>query len=369
VKIAFVINTGWNVYNFRKGLVQSYLKEGNQVLFLTPKDEYVALVEEWGAKWFETPIDATGTNPLKDRAYMKSIKKVLQKESPDVVLSYTIKSNIYSCIAAKSLGIPVICNVSGLGTVFLVTGLKGSFAKRLYRYAFKHASFVFFQNQDDKKLFLSKIKISSDKVGLLPGSGINLHDFAAKAYNPSREFKFLMISRLIIEKGVREFADAAGKFLKDESVSFTLVGKYDELHARSIRRWELDEWMSDGRLTYLSHTNKIKELIEEHDAVVLPSYREGTPRTLLEAAAIGRPLIASNVPGCVEVVEEGYNGFLFEAKNAQSLVEKLETFMDLNREERIKIAHNSRKLVEKKFAEEFVINSYDSVIHRIRRSS
>ena len=365
MKIAFVANTGWNIYNFRKGLVNHFIEKGDEVIFLTPQDEYVLDVKNWGGRWFETPLDATGSNPLKDWSYMRRIRRILLAETPDVVLSYTIKSNIYSCIAAKPLGIPVICNVSGLGTVFLVKGLKGTFAKRLYQYAFRHAAWIYFQNNDDKELFLSKIKLEQSKTDLLPGSGINLREFSERKYRPKRGFKFLMISRLIVEKGVHEFAEVAGKFVGNDDVGFTLVGKFDSSHSRSISKREVDVWVKDNWLTYLPHSNKIKELIEAHDAVILPSYREGTPRTLLEAAAIGRPLMASKVPGCVEVVDDGFNGFLFEVRNSTSLLEKVKLFISLTEEERITMAKNSRELVEAKFDEKLIIDSYEAAIDRM----
>jgi len=365
LKVAFVANTCWNIYNFRKGLVQHFLRRGDEVLALTPKDEYVTLVKDWGVKWIETPLDATGANPLKDWGYMKSIREAFSNENPNVVLSYTIKSNIYSCIMAKPLHIPVVCNVSGLGTVFLVKGLKGKFAIRLYKYAFKHAAFVFFQNADDKSLFLSKIQVPDKRIGLLPGSGINLQEFERKEYIPTDSFRFLMISRLIIEKGVNEFAEAASHFSDNENVLFTLVGKLDEYHSRTIRKEDLEKWTKDGRLNYLPHSDKIKELIEKHDALVLPSYREGTSRTLLEGAALGRALIASNVPGCIEVVEDGINGFLFEVKNSKSLVDKLRLYMSLSSAERTEMAYNSRRLVEQRFDEKSVIDAYKNVISLI----
>lgn len=347
--------------------MQHFLSKGDEVLFLVPQDEYVQVVESWGAKWVETPLDATGNNPLKDAGYLRSLYRAFKKERPDVVLGYTIKSNIYSCLASHYLKIPTICNVSGLGTAFLVKGLMGRIALLLYRLAFRYAGYVFFQNRHDRDLFISKIKVPESKIGLLPGSGIDLQEFAQMDYLPKKTFRFLMISRLIVEKGVNEFAEAASHFVDNSSVSFTLVGKLDEGHARTIRKNILDSWIEEKWLDYLPHTSKVKELIREHDAVILPSYREGTPRTLLEAAAIGRPLLASRVPGCTEVVMEGYNGFLFEVQNSKSLVDKLKLFMALSSKERITMANNSRKLVDQKFDENLIIDAYDIVIDRIAR--
>ncbi len=367
MKIAFVANTSWNIFNFRKGLVGHFLAKGDEVLVLTPKDEYTEEIVKWGTKWINTPLEGTGINPAKDVRYLNQLRRIFKKELPEAVLSYTIKSNIYSCLAARRTSIPVICNVSGLGTVFLVDDLVGKFAINLYRIAFRNAGFVFFQNQDDQNLFLSKVRIPKDKIGLLPGSGIDLtaYEYASPSFGNCT--KFLMISRLIIEKGVREFAEAASNFENQEDVSFTLVGKFDEMHARSIAKSELDQWISKGWIEYLPHSNHIKDLITGHEVVVLPSYREGTPRTLLEGAAMGKALLASNVPGCKEVIDDGVNGFLFEAKNTKQLVSKIKLYLSLSLDERLEMARNSRELAEEKFDEKIVIASYEKVIHRISR--
>ena len=211
------------------------------MLVFTPKDEYTGKVIDWGVKWIETPLEGTGANPIKDLKYLKQLHKFFKSEKPDVVLAFTIKSNIYSCLAGKFNNVPVFCNVSGLGTVFLVQGVAGKMALSLYKLAFRFSTHVFFQNHDDKKLFTSIIKIRDDKVSILPGSGIDLKRFTPTPYPKNETIKFVMVSRVIIEKGVREFAEAASYFADDNAIGFTLVGKFDEEHARSVQREELDQ--------------------------------------------------------------------------------------------------------------------------------
>lgn len=365
MKIAFVANTCWNIFNFRNGLVQYFLSRGDQVLVLAPRDEYSDRIKEWGVEWIDTPLDSTGGNPIQDLRYLMSLRSNFKRNKPDIALCFTIKSNIYSCLAGKVSGVPVICNVSGLGTVFLTKEAKGNIAMLLYRMAFRFASHVFFQNPDDKALFISRINLKDDRVGLLPGSGINLKDFPYSVPKESAIVKVLMISRLIIEKGVREYAEAASQFLEDNRVSFSLVGKFDESHARSIGKQELDAWIVDGRIHYHPHSDNIKKMIAEHELIVLPSYREGTPRTLLEAGAMGRALLASDVPGCREVVVDGSNGFLFQVKNVTSLVDKIELYLSLTSDEKRTLSENSRKLVEDKFDEQRVIDMYVDKVYRI----
>lgn len=369
MKVTFVANTCWNIYNFRKGLVHHFLLRGDEVIALAPKDEYAVKIQKWGVKWIDTPLQGTGANPVKDLNYLRRLHSIFKKEKPDVVLAYTIKANIYAALVGKFSSVPVICNVSGLGTVFLVQGLIGSIALQLYKLAFKSSSHVFFQNEDDKELFISHVKLPDEKTGILPGSGIDLTRFKPIAIPDNKTVHFLMISRVIIEKGVREYAEASAHFKDDRKVNFTLVGKFDENHSRSIPKEELDQWISNGIVNYLPHSDEIEKLIAKSDALVLPSYREGTPRTLLEGAAMGRPLLASNVPGCKEVVKDGYNGFLFEVRDVKSMVDKIKLFLALDMEERKLLAANSRKLVEEAFDENIVIDIYDRTIRRIIKPS
>ncbi|WP_436517637.1 glycosyltransferase family 4 protein [Ekhidna sp. To15] len=365
MKIAFVANTCWNIYNFRRGLVHHFLNKGNEVVVLAPKDEYSDRLLEWGVKWIDTPLEGTGANPVKDLSYLLKLISCLKAEKPDVLLTYTIKANIYACLAGKLKGVPVICNVSGLGTVFLVKGISGKIAKTLYRLAFRFSSHIFFQNEDDEKLFTSIISIDKNKTGILPGSGIDLEEFKVAPLSNSQANSFVMISRVIIEKGVREFAEAASHFATDESVRFTLIGKFDKTHSRSISKEELDYWIGANWIEYLDHSDDIKKVISNHEAVILPSYREGTSRTLLEGAALGRPLIATDVPGCREIVKDGYNGFLCEVQNAKSLRDKLKLFLSLNSNEKEQLAANSRTLVAENYDERIVIDIYENAIRRI----
>lgn len=332
---------------------------------LAPRDDYTDKIQEWGVLWFDTPVEGTGANPIKDFVYFKKLHKIFKDEKPDAILSFTVKANIYASLAGKLRGIPVICNVSGLGTVFLVKGFAGKIAMVLYRIAFRFSAHVFFQNGDDQKLFTSHIKIEESKLEILPGSGINLDQFKPIPLKESEITKFVMVSRIIVEKGVREYAEAASNFVGNENVIFTLVGAFDEEHSRSIQKSELDRWISEGWIDYQSHSNEIDKVMIDHDVVVLPSYREGTSRTLLEGAALGRPLITTDVPGCRDVVRDGFNGFLCEVQNAKSLLDKLNLFLSLNRQERAYLATNSRMLVEETYDERIVIDIYDKAIRRI----
>lgn len=367
MKVAIVINTSWNIYNFREGLVKHFLQRGDEVIALAPYDSYSDEIKKWGVKYIETPIDQTGSNPIKDFQYFNNLRKIFKVEKPDVALCYTIKSNIYSTLAGKLVGVPTICNVSGLGTVFLVEGLTGKIAMMLYSIAFRFSKKIFFQNVDDKDLFLSEItSVDESNTGLLPGSGVNLKKFSFINMKENGITKFLMVSRVIEEKGVRDFYEAAKLVIEaGYKAEFLLIGGHDEEHARSIPTKELDEWIKSGIIKYEPHDPNVSRRMEESDVIVLPSYREGTPRTLLEGASIGRALLATDVPGCKEVISDGVNGFLFKVKNPESLAGKIKLYLALSREERVRMSRASRKLVEELFDEKIVIERYVEAIDEI----
>lgn len=355
--IAILVNTAWNAWNFRQGLIRTLVKEGHQVTVIAPADGYEKHLNTLGAGFQNISLDTTGTNPLKDRKYRRELRRILKESKVDIALGFTIKPNIYGALACRSLGIPIICNVSGLGTTFLIKGWVRHAAVMLYNRAFRSADFVFFQNADDRALFLENVRLTKSMTGLLPGSGIDTDKFKA----PSPAFKppvhFLMVSRLIVEKGVIEYAHAAMEVKrKHPEVKFTLIGTYDPGHSRSISP---EAFLHVQKaVEHLGHQDNIREHLETADVVVLPSYREGTPRTLLEAAAMSRPLIATDVPGCREVVQDGVNGFLCKAQDGHSLARKMELFIALTTEEKQAMANASRQWVQQRFDEQVVIDEY-----------
>jgi glycosyltransferase involved in cell wall biosynthesis len=365
LKIALVLNSSWNAFNFRKGLIHAFLDDGNEVMVIAPRDEYSDDLIKWGVTFHSIELKGTGMNPLEDWKFKNNLQRILKSSRPDVLLGFTIKPNIYGAITAHTLRIPMICNVSGLGTTFLWKGWVRRIAVGLYNYAFRRTNFIFFQNADDRKLFLEHVSVSEQKTGLLPGSGIDLVEFSVKPLRLKKPITFLMIARLIVEKGVLEYIEAAKIVRKTHpEVRFELIGKYDPEHRRSISSEDFTSLKANG-ITYQPEERDIQKVIEKADVVVLPSYREGTPRTLLEAAAMGRPLIATDVPGCREVVEDGLNGFLCKEMNAQSLAQKINLFLALTTDEQRKMGQASRHLVEERFDEKLVVNEYSRVIHKL----
>ncbi|MGB3181492.1 MAG: glycosyltransferase family 4 protein [Cyclobacteriaceae bacterium] len=363
MKIAIVLNTSWNIYNFRMGLIRALIDDGHQVYAVAPEDDFSRLLEQEGCIYQKVTMDSRGASPLRDLGLIAELRKIYSRIRPDVVLHYTIKPNIYGTIAAATLGIPAINNVSGLGTVFLKDNLVNRTAITLYRAVFRLPRLVFFQNADDRDLFLKKKLVREQITALLPGSGIDIGRFAYAPYQQKRPFTFLMVSRLIYDKGVSEYVEAA-RILKADGVDarFQLLGAKDPVHKRGIPLDVVDEWIESGTIEYLGTTSDVRQPVIDSDCIVLPSYREGTPRTLLEAASMGRAIVATNVPGCNNVVEDGVNGLLCEAKNVTALADAMRVMAQADEELVRDMGCNGRKIVEQRFDEKIVINKYINAI-------
>lgn len=366
MKVAIMINTSWNIFNFRKGLVQTLLDRGDEVVAIAPQDDYSGKLVELGCSYRPLEMNASGMNPLNDFGLMMAMRRILKDEQPDVLLTYTIKPNIYGSLASHGLHIPCICNVSGLGTVFLWKGTVKKLAVKLYKYAFKKNSWVFFQNDEDRSDFIDLIPIPLSKTSLLPGSGINTTHFQPVKAEPNEQPVFTMIGRLIVEKGVYDYIEAIRLVRKKKpQTKFRLIGEFDASHARSIKKEELDSWIGDGLIEYVPHLTDVRDAIATSDVIVLPSYREGTPRTLLEAGAMAKPMIATDVPGCRHVVMDGDNGFLCKVKSPNDLAAKMLLFLALSDEEREQMAITSRKRIIEKFDEQIVIERYLKLIDEL----
>ena len=367
MKIAIVLNTSWNIYNFRLGLIKALLAEGHEVLAIAPADEYTSKLRQEGCQFEEVKMDSRGANPLKDIALTYELFRIYKRQSPDVILQYTIKPNIYGTFAATILGIPVINNVCGLGTAFLNKNLISKFAISMYKLAFRFPKLVFFQNNDDKEFFLNSKIIKKTNTDVLPGSGININEFVPqdKTYKEA-PFTFLLISRLIHDKGILEYINAI-KMLKSKGVDakFQLLGQLDTQHTRGIAKELVDQWIDQGVIEYLGAVEDVKPFINKSDCVVLPSYREGTPRSLLEAASSGKPIVATDVAGCNNVVDHQVNGYLCESKNAEDLASKMEKMLLLDVDSIKKMGVASRQIAVNRFNENIVIDKYLDSISKV----
>ena len=359
MKIAIVLNTSWNIYNFRSGLVRSLIQNGHEVFAIAPYDHFTEKVKSLGCQYIPVKMDSRGVNPVKDFLLTLELYSIYKRIKPDIILHFTIKPNIYGTLAASLLGIPVVNNVCGLGTVFLRKGISSKIAIWLYKFSFRFPKKIFFQNADDQKLFLDQGIVRPEVCDLVPGSGINIEQFVPMPKADRQPFTFLLVSRLIYDKGVVEYINAIEQLrARGIQANFQLLGAVDERHKRGIPRKIIDQWIDEQKVNYLGNTDDVKPYLQNADCVVLPSYREGTPKTLLEAAGMGLPLIATDVPGCRDIVEDGCNGFLCEVGNASDLAAKMEKMFALGAENREAMAANSRAKVVGQFDEKIVIEKY-----------
>lgn len=347
------------------GLVKALRAQGHRVIAIAPVDEYSALLQKEGCEYVPVLMENSGTNPFKDFSLTYQLYKAYKKCQPDVLLHFTIKPNIYGALAANMLKIPAINNVSGLGTVFLKQGVTSRVARQMYRLSFRYPKLVFFQNDEDRKLFLDLKLVKSKITALLPGSGVDTEKFKPVDVLKNDNFKFLVISRLLIDKGIYEFIEAI-KLLKAQGIgaTFQLLGAPDPGHKRGIPLNALESWQQDGLVTYLGTTDNVLPFLQGADCVVLPSYREGTPKTLLEAASTGKPIVTTDVPGCRHVVKHGHNGYLCKVRNAKDLADKMMCMLLLPESERVAFGKNSRQVAIEIFDERIVIDKYLKAIEK-----
>ena len=366
-KIFIVLNTSWNIYNFRKNLVGILIEAGFEVVALAPRDEYSEKLLLLGCRYIEVPMANKGTNIWQDLILTIRFIQLIEEERPDLILSYTAKPNIYGSLAARVRSVPIVNNISGLGAVFIRPSILTVLVSFLYKWSLKWSKKIFFQNQDDLDFFVSKKLVNVGGTERLPGSGVDLNRFKFSEPVSGREgFKFLLVARLLWDKGVAEYVGAATRLkLEFPDVECMITGFLDVENPESISAQQMDKWVAEGVITYSGASDIIETEIRKCDCLVLPSYREGLSRTLLEGAAIGRPLITTNVPGCKEVVEDGENGYLVEPYSIDDLTEKMRSMYLLSREQRAAMGRYGRLKVEKEFSEEVVIYRYLEVVKEI----
>ncbi len=364
-KIVILSNTSWNIYNYRMGLLESLEKSGARITVIAPPDEYS---DKIGYSFIPVAMNNHGTNPLEDCRLIVNLYKIYRRIKPDVILHYTIKPNVYGTLAARILGIPVINNIAGLGVMFSRETFYSKIARLLYKTSLRFAHRVFFQNQDDLEYFIRQKLVSREKTDKLPGSGIDTTHFAPMPKTRSRNrFVFLLMSRMIWEKGIDEYVTAA-EMISDKypGVEFQLLGFLDNKNPFAIPSLTVQKWVNSGYVKYLGATNNVRQYIRQADCIVLPSYyREGVPRTLIEAASMAKPIITTDQVGCKDVVDDGVNGFLCRKKDACDLARQMEKMLRLSEVQRNLMGCNGRNKIILEFDEKFVIEKYVRAIARL----
>lgn len=352
MRILILANNSGGLYRFRAMLIERLIESGISVHASTPFDDDIELLQNTGCGLVNTSIDRRGINPLTDIKLIKQYAKIINQVKPDKVITYTIKPNIYGGIVCRLKNIQMYANVTGLGTAFQGNGLLTKFVTALYKIAFKKVKTVFFENTENRDIFVSNNIIPKNKTHCLNGAGVNLEEYSFKEYpQDDKECRFLFIGRVMKEKGVDELFEAAKKIKAEHSnVFFDIVGPMEDNYKEILERYE-----SEGIIKYYGSQADVKPFIERASCFVLPSYHEGMANTLLECGAMGRPLITSNIHGCLEAVEDGKTGYLCKVKDADDLYVKMKKFIELPYAEKVKMGQASHELVAGKFDKRKVV--------------
>jgi glycosyltransferase involved in cell wall biosynthesis len=363
-KIFLAANTSWYAFNFRARLVARLVADGHEVVVVAPRDRYSDKLLELGARHIHLELHNEGTNPLSDAATLLRLCLLFRRERPDVVLTFTPKLNIYGALAGWLTRRPVVSNVSGLGSGFLRGGWIARLMVLLYRVSLRRAQWVFFQNDEDRALFATYGIVDQQKAERLPGSGVDVQRFVpTRADEQTRPFTFLFVGRLLWDKGIGEFVEAA-RSLRSETgkAQFLIIGNATAKNITAVPADIVEQWKEEGIVQYLGPSDDMVRDYGRADCVVLPSYREGTSRVLLEAASMGLPLITTDVPGCRNVVTDDVNGYLCRPRDASDLAEKMRRMMRATTERRREMGGAGRARVLAHFDERRVTERYLEVV-------
>lgn len=370
MKIAIVANKVNQILNFRLGLIKGLIGEGHEIYIFSHNDKKFSYedantelkkLEDLGCKFESVEFSNHSKNPFSDLQYMITLRKLYKKNKIDFALHFTIKPNIFGTLATVRLKTKPINNVTGLGYSFLKENLTNKLIKLLYKISFRFSYKVFFQNYDDRDLFLENKLVNKDIVDRLPGSGMDIEEYYPMEKNEEYEgIRFLFIGRLSYAKGAEIYIKAAKKIKeKYENIEFKMIGQIYEEDKNSLTKEYIMNFNNKNIINYCGVSSDIRQQIRNVDCVILPSYyREGVPRSLIESASMGKPIITTDNVGCRDIVEDGYNGFLCKPKSVESLVEQIEKFLKLTQEKRDDLGKNGRTKVEKEFDEKIVIEKY-----------
>lgn len=354
-KILFLVNHDVVIYNFRLEIVERFLKDGHEVHISSPYGERIEDLKNIGCIYHEVSFNRHGFNPVNELKILQYYKKLLKTIEPDIVLGFTIKPNIYGAIAARKYGIPFVANITGLGTAVENPGLSQKIAIFLYRYAFKKVQRIFFQNEENKQFFIDH-GIENGKGVLLPGSGVNLERYPYREYPAEGVIRFAFISRIMKEKGIEQYLDAAIEIKKryGDKVEFNVCGfcepEYDG---------RLQEESKKGTVIYHGMIRNVADYMTQMHCIIHPSYYpEGISNVLLEACATGRPIITTDRSGCREVVEDGVNGYKVSCQSSEELFEAVNKFIKLSWNEKKQFGYNARRKVENEFNRQIVVKKY-----------
>lgn len=368
MKVIFFSNTDWYLYNFRLSFAKFLRNHGIEVIFISSFGNYGKYLQKEGFQWIPIPMIRRSLNPFREISVLNKIIKIYKQEQPDLVHHFTIKSVVYGSLAARIAGISRRINaITGLGHIFTDTGLRSRLLRPIVRILFRIAlkgnkSRLILQNPDDVLIFRKANLVDFNHICLIRSSGVDTFRFRPSPHTKENSHvTVLLATRLLREKGVFEYIDAARHILNTNMhIKFLIAGETDPGNPSVIPIEQISRWRNEGKVIFLGHIENMEDLLKKTDIVVLPSYREGVPKILLEAAACGLPLIATDVPGCREIVDHNINGILIPAKNPEELVKAI-IYMYSNYNTRIKMGEASRKKVLNEFDEQIIFQQTFSV--------
>lgn len=367
-KIAIVDNSTWNIFNFRLGLIRQLKNAGYEVVVIAPVDEYIRYLNETGMVQ-HIPLRylaPQSTNIFRDLALIFELWGIYAKEKPHLILHYTIKPNIFGNIAARLAGIPAISTITGLGYTFLHRSLINRMVPGLYRLAFKWTRRVIFYNKEDFDLFIQRRIIPAGKGAIIPGSGVNTNHFRPLTKPDNHSFVFLFIGRLLYDKGLREFVEAAQAVRKrNPLVECWIIGELNAKNPATVRQEQMLKWMEEGHIKYWGIASDVRHFIRRAHVVVLPSYREGVPRSILEAMAMGTPIITTDTAGCRDTIKAGLNGWLTPPANAVALSDAMFEACSIGEEELSQMGEYSRQIALAEFDEKIITGKYLNIINKL----
>ena len=364
LKIALAGNSAWSILNFREDLIKNLIASGHQVVVLAPFDQGKDKLEELGCIFEDVVISRRGLNPFTDFLLVLKYSKLIKRHSFDFILTFNPKPNIYNCFATFFSRTKIVVNISGLGSGFIKNNILRKLLVKMYYVALKKAHKIFFQNSSDQKVFEDLGILKKNTSSLLPGSGINLHLFSKNNHHLSNlnKVQFTFVGRLLKDKGLLEFIEAAKFCIKQKpNLIFNIYGDLDDGNPSSVTK-DFIKHAKTRNIFFKGHINDIRAALSETHCIVLPSYREGLSRSLLEAAALGIPIIATNVPGCRELVDQNINGFLCKVRDPNDLGKKILKFANLDAESIITMGNNSRIKAETDYSVDIVIKKYLDVL-------
>ena len=356
--ILVIANNDIGLYKFRKELLQKLIDNGNEVYISLPNGNLVQPMVDMGCKFIDTAVDRRGINPVTDLKLFLNYWKMIGKVKPDFIITYTIKPNVYAGIVSAIKHKKYAINITGLGTAFQKQGLFLKLIVMLYKFACKKAHTVIFENCENMKLFLDYGIVKEEQCLLNAGAGVNLEEYPFEEYPPTDKTRFLFVGRIMQEKGIDELFDAAKRIKREyDNVEFDVVGMYEDNYEETV-----NGLVDDGIINFYGYQQDVKPFVKQSHCFVLPSWHEGMANTNLECGAMGRPIITSNIHGCLEAVVDGKTGYLVEKKNANDLYEKIKRFIELPYDEKVKMGQASHDHIAEVFDKKKVVSDTISVL-------